>query len=41
MPYDDNPSEARKQSDYRPAKTVRLVTAAALFDGHDPSINIG
>ena len=33
-------SEARKLAEYRPVNKVRFVTAAALFDGHDASINI-
>ncbi|NMG37106.1 methylmalonyl-CoA mutase [Azoarcus sp. TTM-91] len=33
-------SVARKLTPYRPANKVRFVTAAALFDGHDASINI-
>ncbi|MCX7901654.1 MAG: methylmalonyl-CoA mutase family protein [Burkholderiaceae bacterium] len=33
-------SEARKLAAYRPTHKVRFVTAAALFDGHDASINI-
>src|SRR5256885_15656187 len=31
---------ARKPTVYKPAHKVRFVTAAALFDGHDASINI-
>jgi methylmalonyl-CoA mutase len=30
----------RKLEPYRPRHRVRLVTATALFDGHDASINI-
>ncbi|HXF45620.1 MAG TPA: fused isobutyryl-CoA mutase/GTPase IcmF [Burkholderiaceae bacterium] len=33
-------SEIKKLASYRPANKVRFVTAAALFDGHDASINI-
>jgi len=33
-------SIARKLLPYKPGNKVRLVTAAALFDGHDASINI-
>ena len=33
-------SEIKKFANYRPAHKVRFVTAAALFDGHDASINI-
>jgi methylmalonyl-CoA mutase len=33
-------SEAKQLAEYRPAHKVRFVTAAALFDGHDASINI-
>ncbi|MCU0870336.1 MAG: methylmalonyl-CoA mutase family protein, partial [Burkholderiales bacterium] len=33
-------SEARLLAEYRPTHKVRFVTAAALFDGHDASINI-
>ena len=33
-------SEIRKLASYRPKHKVRFVTAAALFDGHDASINI-
>ena len=33
-------SEIKKLANYRPAHKVRFVTAAALFDGHDASINI-
>src|SRR6478735_5980552 len=33
-------SIAEKLVEYRPANKVRFVTAAALFDGHDASINI-
>ena len=32
--------QARALADYRPHNKVRLVTAAALFDGHDAAINI-
>ncbi|MCK0507186.1 fused isobutyryl-CoA mutase/GTPase IcmF [Aromatoleum anaerobium] len=35
-----NLSEARKLVNYKPKNKVRFVTAAALFDGHDASINI-
>ena len=38
------PSEGRTQRSepevYRPAHPVRIVTAAALFDGHDAAINV-
>src|SRR5215212_8585356 len=30
----------KKPAPYRPTHKVRFVTAAALFDGHDASINI-
>src|SRR5579862_2557006 len=33
-------SERKKLLAYKPAHKVRFVTAAALFDGHDASINI-
>jgi isobutyryl-CoA mutase len=33
-------SEAKKLASYRPTHKLRFVTAAALFDGHDASINI-
>ena len=33
-------SVAHKLSPYKPKNKVRFVTAAALFDGHDASINI-
>ncbi len=33
-------SVRKKLAPYRPANKVRFVTAAALFDGHDASINI-
>ncbi len=33
-------SEIKKLASYRPTYKVRFVTAAALFDGHDASINI-
>ena len=33
-------SVSAKLSTYRPKQKVRFVTAAALFDGHDASINI-
>jgi methylmalonyl-CoA mutase len=33
-------SDARKLAEYRMTHKVRFVTAAALFDGHDASINI-
>ena len=33
-------SEIKKLANYRPTHKVRFVTAAALFDGHDASINI-
>ena len=33
-------SESKKLAGYRPVNKVRFVTAAALFDGHDASINI-
>ena len=33
-------SEIKKLASYRPVNKVRFVTAAALFDGHDASINI-
>jgi len=33
-------SEIKKLASYRPKHKVRFVTAAALFDGHDASINI-
>jgi len=33
-------SEIKKLASYRPTHKVRFVTAAALFDGHDASINI-
>ena len=36
----DLSAEAKALADYRPAHKVRFVTAAALFDGHDASINI-
>ncbi|QTQ36160.1 Fused isobutyryl-CoA mutase [Aromatoleum petrolei] len=35
-----NLSEAKKLVAYKPQHKVRFVTAAALFDGHDASINI-
>ncbi len=35
-----NVSVAKKLSPYKPKNKVRFVTAAALFDGHDASINI-
>ncbi|NMG56525.1 fused isobutyryl-CoA mutase/GTPase IcmF [Aromatoleum aromaticum] len=35
-----NLSEAKKLVNYKPKNKVRFVTAAALFDGHDASINI-
>ena len=31
---------ARSQQPYRPRHAVRIVTAAALFDGHDAAINV-
>jgi methylmalonyl-CoA mutase len=34
------PSAVAPVADYRPKNKVRLVTAAALFDGHDAAINI-
>jgi len=34
------PVEIKKLASYRPTHKVRFVTAAALFDGHDASINI-
>ena len=33
-------SVAHKLQPYKPKNKVRFVTAAALFDGHDASINI-
>ena len=33
-------SVAHKLAPYKPQNKVRFVTAAALFDGHDASINI-
>ncbi len=33
-------SEIKKLASYKPTQKVRFVTAAALFDGHDASINI-
>jgi methylmalonyl-CoA mutase len=33
-------SIAKKLQSYKPKHKVRFVTAAALFDGHDASINI-
>jgi methylmalonyl-CoA mutase len=33
-------TDLRPVPDYRPKNKVRLVTAAALFDGHDAAINI-
>ena len=33
-------SVAKKLVAYKPKNKVRFVTAAALFDGHDASINI-
>jgi methylmalonyl-CoA mutase len=33
-------SEIKKLATYKPTHKVRFVTAAALFDGHDASINI-
>ena len=33
-------SDQKKLADYRMKNKVRFVTAASLFDGHDPSINI-
>ena len=30
----------KQQAPYKPKHKVRIVTAAALFDGHDASINI-
>jgi methylmalonyl-CoA mutase len=35
-----DPSIAAKLAPYKPQRKVRFVTAAALFDGHDASINI-
>ncbi|BAL26323.1 fused isobutyryl-CoA mutase/GTPase IcmF [Azoarcus sp. KH32C] len=35
-----NLSEAKKLAPYKPKHKVRFVSAAALFDGHDASINI-
>ena len=35
-----NLSDAKKLVSYKPKHKVRFVTAAALFDGHDASINI-
>jgi methylmalonyl-CoA mutase len=34
------PSTVAPAAEYRPKNKVRLVTAAALFDGHDAAINI-
>ena len=31
---------ARSETPYRPRHAVRLITAAALFDGHDAAINV-
>ena len=31
---------AAQQTPYKPVNKVRFVTAAALFDGHDATINI-
>jgi methylmalonyl-CoA mutase len=36
----NNPQAFQKPPPYKPAHKVRLVTATALFDGHDASINI-
>ncbi|MDE2120911.1 MAG: cobalamin-dependent protein, partial [Betaproteobacteria bacterium] len=36
----DLSEQPRSLADYRPRHKVRLVTAAALFDGHDAAINI-
>lgn len=33
-------SFAKNLTPYKPTHKVRFVTAAALFDGHDASINI-
>ncbi len=33
-------SVSKKLVPYKPKNKVRFVTAAALFDGHDASINI-
>jgi methylmalonyl-CoA mutase len=35
-----DPAIAAKLAPYKPQRKVRFVTAAALFDGHDASINI-
>ena len=35
-----NLSSIHKVAVYKPANKVRFITAAALFDGHDASINI-
>lgn len=36
----NNPQAFQKPAPYKPVNKVRLVTATALFDGHDASINI-
>ncbi len=36
----DLSAQTRALADYRPRNKLRLVTAAALFDGHDAAINI-
>ncbi len=36
----DLSAQAQALADYRPRHKVRMVTAAALFDGHDAAINI-
>ena len=33
-------ARAAEHTPYKPAHKVRFVTAAALFDGHDATINI-
>lgn len=33
-------TEAKKTKTYKPRNTIRIVTAASLFDGHDAAINI-
>ncbi|MGB1277637.1 MAG: cobalamin B12-binding domain-containing protein, partial [Nannocystaceae bacterium] len=35
-----SPTDSTRPAVYQPAHKVRVVTAAALFDGHDAAINV-
>ena len=39
-PKKTSPLETHPTAPYKPENSVRIVTATALFDGHDASINI-